>query len=61
MAGFHLHFLSDDKKVGGHVMEFLGKNFKVEMNKLASYRFVLPETADFDSVNLDKKFQYGKK
>ena len=61
VAGFHLHFLSDDKKVGGHVMEFTGKNFKVDMDKLTSYRFVLPETKDYDTVNLDKKYQYGKK
>jgi acetolactate decarboxylase len=61
VAGFHLHFLSDDKKVGGHVMEFIGKNIKVEMDKLHSYNFVLPETEDFNKVNLEKKFQYGKK
>jgi acetolactate decarboxylase len=61
VAGFHLHFLSDDKKVGGHVMEFTGKNFSVDMDKLGSYRFVLPETEAYDSVNLNKKFQYGKR
>jgi acetolactate decarboxylase len=61
VAGFHLHFLSDDKKVGGHVMEFRGKNFKVEMDKLTSYRFVLPDTDEFSRVNLEKTFQYGKK
>ncbi len=61
VTGFHLHFLSDDKKVGGHVMEFTGKNFKVDMDKLTSYRFVLPETDDYDKVNLEKKYQYGKK
>lgn len=61
VAGFHLHFLSDDKKEGGHVMEFRGKNFKVEMDKLTSYRFVLPDTDEFNKVNLEKKFQYGKK
>jgi len=61
VAGFHLHFLSDDKKVGGHVMEFKGHQFDVEMDKLASYHLVLPEATDFDSVNLEKKFQYGKK
>ncbi|MBK5271506.1 MAG: acetolactate decarboxylase, partial [Bacteroidia bacterium] len=59
VAGFHLHFLSDDKKAGGHVLEFTGSNFKVEIDKLSSYRFVLPETDDFDKVNLEKKFQYG--
>jgi len=61
VAGFHLHFLSDDKKVGGHVMEFTGKNFKIGMDKLTSYRFVLPQTKDYDTVNLERKFQYGKK
>jgi acetolactate decarboxylase len=61
VAGFHLHFLSDDKKVGGHVMELRGKNFKVDMGKLTEYRFVLPDKTDFDTIDLDKKFQYGKK
>jgi acetolactate decarboxylase len=61
VAGFHLHFMSDDKKAGGHVMEFKGKNFKVGIDKLATYRFVLPDKTDFDTMNLDKKFQYGKK
>ena len=61
VAGFHFHFLSDDKKVGGHMLEFKGKKFKVGVDKLNSYRFILPETADFDTANLDKKFQYGKK
>lgn len=61
VAGFHLHFLSDDKKTGGHVMEFTGRNFSVEMDKMSSYNFILPETTAFDTVNLDKKFQYGKK
>lgn len=61
VAGFHLHFLSDDKKSGGHVMEFTGKNFNVQMDKLTSYRFVLPETEEYNKANLEKKFQYGKK
>jgi len=37
---------SDDKKVEGHMMEFKGKNFKVGIDKLTSYRFVLPRTTD---------------
>ena len=61
VAGFHLHFLSDDKKAGGHVLEFTGKNFKVDMDKLTSYRFVLPDTEEYEKVNLEKKYQYGKK
>jgi hypothetical protein len=33
----------------------------VEVDKLPSYHLVLPETPEFDSANLEKKFQYGKK
>lgn len=61
VAGFHLHFLSDDKKTGGHVMEFTGENFAVDMEQLDSYHLVLPQTDEFRNVNLEKKFQYGKK
>ena len=61
VAGFHLHFISDDKTTGGHVLEFTGKNFKVDMDKLTSYRFVLPTTEEYERVNLEKKYQYGKK
>ena len=49
------------QKAGGHVMEFKGKNFKVGMDKLTSYRFVLPQTPDYDTVNLKKNFNNGKK
>lgn len=61
VAGFHLHFLSDGKKVGGHVMEFKGHQFNIEMDKLTVYHLELPQTKEFDTVNLEKKFQYGKK
>ena len=36
------------------MMEFKGKNFKVGMDKLTSYQFVLPQTTDYDTVNLQK-------
>jgi acetolactate decarboxylase len=61
VAGFHLHFLSDDRKAGGHVMEFTGKKLNAEMEKLTSYHFVLPDNDEFQKANLEKKFQYGKK
>jgi alpha-acetolactate decarboxylase len=42
-------------------MEFVAKDFKVEIDQITSYQFVLPDTEDFKKVNLEKKFQYGKK
>ena len=62
VAGYHLHFISDDKKYGGHVMEFAeGKHLNVSLSKITRYQFNLPETADYENVSLDKTFQYNKK
>jgi len=61
-AGFHFHFISEDKKLGGHVMEIKATNsLKVSMQKLVNYEFKLPESEAFEKVQFDKQFQYNKK
>jgi acetolactate decarboxylase len=61
-AGYHFHFISDDKELGGHVMEVKAtKQLKVEVQKLLNYEFRLPESKSFDTVQFDKQFQYNKK
>jgi acetolactate decarboxylase len=61
-AGYHFHFISDDKKLGGHVMELKAtKQLKVEVQKLLNYEFRLPESKSFGTVQFDKQFQYNKK
>jgi acetolactate decarboxylase len=59
-AGFHFHFISDDKKLGGHVMNAINY-FKVSVQKLVNYEFRLPESEAFDTVQFDKRFQYNTK
>lgn len=61
VAGFHFHFVSDDKKFAGHVMEFEGENLTVEFDKKNEYQFVLPETEAYENVGFEKEFQYKKK
>jgi acetolactate decarboxylase len=62
VAGYHLHFISDDKKYGGHVMEFgEGNNLAVAISKITRYQFELPQTAEYEKVSMDKTFQYNKK
>ena len=61
VAGFHFHFVSDDKKFAGHVMEFEAENLVVEFDKINEYQFVLPETEAYENVGFDKEFQYKKK
>lgn len=63
-AGFHFHFISDDKKLGGHVMELEIKAtnaLKISRQKLVNYEFKLTESEAFETVKFDKQFQYNKK
>ncbi len=61
-AGYHFHFISDDKKLGGHVMEIKStKELMVLHQKLLNYEFRLPVGMAFDTVRFDKQFQYNKK
>ncbi len=62
VKGFHFHFISDDKKYGGHVMEFESAGeLTVDLDKKTDYHFYLPDNEDFKSVGFEKEFQYLKK
>lgn len=62
VAGYHFHFISDDKKSAGHVMEFSNaSNLEGGFKRIAKYQFDLPETSEYENVNLEKSFQYNKK
>lgn len=56
-AGFHLHFISDDRQFGGHVLDFELSNGKVELMELAEFRQHFPtENADYltNEIKLDE-------
>ena len=61
VAGYHFHFISKDKKFGGHVMSFNTNELHVEVDPLLNYNFTIPGSKDFFNVALDKEFQYGNK
>lgn len=61
VAGYHFHFISDDKSFGGHVMEFSSDVLTVEYDPLLDYQFTLPGSSEFLNVSLDKEFQYQNK
>lgn len=54
-SGFHLHFLSTDKKQGGHILDFRGSNMKIEIAKLKSFELETPEDNRF------KEFEFKKR
>lgn len=52
IAGHHLHFLSEDRKGGGHVLDFILEEGELQLQVLSDYRIILPEQEDFRYANL---------
>jgi len=54
VPGFHLHFLSEDKNHGGHLLDCLVKDAKVWLQPLDQLSLDLPHTIEYLHANLDK-------
>lgn len=53
VPGYHLHFISDDRTKGGHLLEFTVVNASAEMGAFSQFFLILPEgTADFSRTDL---------
>ncbi|MEO8240651.1 MAG: acetolactate decarboxylase [Flavobacterium sp.] len=52
VPGYHFHFISDDKKSGGHVLEFLGSDFKIEIDIMDDFELHIPDNEEFNRLNL---------
>ncbi|MRS02150.1 acetolactate decarboxylase [bacterium] len=50
-SGFHLHFLSDDREFGGHLMEFSAQSLDISYDTKSVYKIVLPDTEDFSKAS----------
>lgn len=61
VGGFHLHFISDDKKQAGHVMEFQASNVQISVDLCDGYEIDLPKTKDFEVSNFDLTQEYNNK
>ncbi|ROI06973.1 acetolactate decarboxylase [Chryseobacterium sp. G0240] len=53
--GFHFHFLSSDKKQGGHVLDFMAGNLKIEIAELKSFELDIPTDKDFQQFKFETK------
>lgn len=53
-AGWHFHFISDDRTKGGHMMDISVKNAKAQLDITKSLDLFLPEESDFQSMELAK-------
>jgi len=51
IAGFHFHFLSDDLKKGGHALDFLAEDIRVEVALLDDINVEAPRGRAFEEFN----------
>jgi acetolactate decarboxylase len=42
LGGFHLHFISDDKKIAGHIVDFNAKNLTAEIGQISKIQQEFP-------------------
>jgi acetolactate decarboxylase len=54
VAGWHLHFVTDDRTGGGHVLNCEGVNLRVQIQDLTDVRIAMPETASFLQADLSQ-------
>ncbi|OGN99362.1 MAG: alpha-acetolactate decarboxylase [Chloroflexi bacterium RBG_13_51_18] len=53
VPGYHLHFLTADKKAGGHVLDFIIEQADVAIDYTADFMMILPgEGSDFYRIDL---------
>lgn len=58
VKGFHLHFIDDKRKHGGHVLDLQIKSGDIHIQQISNLNLYFPDNADFESANLvDEKIQ----
>jgi acetolactate decarboxylase len=57
VPGYHLHFLTADRKAGGHVLDFQIKDVQVHLDLTDRFHLVLPRGAKFYQAHLERTTQ----
>ncbi len=52
IAGYHLHFISDDRAHGGHVLDLTGDALALQLHRVSDLHLAIPETKEFLSAAL---------
>jgi acetolactate decarboxylase len=52
VAGFHVHYITDDRRGGGHVLDYRLLEGKLEVAKISRLRIDLPQTEHFQQATL---------
>ena len=57
VPGYHLHFITADKKAGGHILDIQVGEAKAKVDITAGFAMQLPTTGDFYNVDLTQDLQ----
>lgn len=52
VSGYHVHFITDERDAGGHVLDFAMESGKIEIDSLSEFRMELPHGGDFLKADL---------
>lgn len=52
VAGYHFHFLTQDRKAGGHLLDCQLRNVKAEIDYTPKFKMVLPDSNEFRQADL---------
>src|ERR687887_373551 len=52
VPGYHLHFVSDDRQSGGHLLPCRGADPRLQIQREGDYHVAVPETEDFFKADL---------
>ncbi|SEB39498.1 acetolactate decarboxylase [Terriglobus roseus] len=53
VAGFHLHFLSEDKTVGGHMLDFIAQDVTIRISPIHRLHVELPTSVAFLNAEMN--------
>jgi acetolactate decarboxylase len=54
VVGWHLHLITDDRRVGGHVLALSARDLTVTIDETASFSLYLPTDAEFYGADLSE-------
>jgi len=54
VPGYHLHFITEDRKAGGHVLDFQIKEMDVKIDVTPDFFMQLPKDGDFYNIDLSQ-------
>ncbi|MBD2434758.1 MULTISPECIES: acetolactate decarboxylase [Fischerella] len=53
VSGYHLHFITENRKTGGHLLDGQFQNLQVEIDQMSDVRVDLPKNSQFNQANLE--------